>query len=262
MHSVPAARSIAGRWAALAALLLGLLTLAAAPARADELTEVPACPPQASVPGAPLPAGASIIACAGSFSISGATFAHWMRVAVRDTGSGRGGTVRAIPPHFRACITHLLSVAERKHATPTPTRTELRRRCARQYRAVREETLGFLLSSAWELDEARVLKVEVSEAEVQQSFAEMRGEQFPKRGEFAAFLHESGESVADLLFRVKLNLLSKLVLAAAVVGAQSPAAKSGAPAQFLAGYESRWKSRTYCRAGFSAPDCGHVVASL
>jgi len=106
------------------------------------------------------------------------------------------------------------------------------------------------------------LKVEVSEAEVQQNFVQLRDQQFPKRGELRAFLRQSGETVADLLFRVRLNLVSKRLLAAAVVGAQSPEAKSQALAQFVKGFETRWKGETYCRVGFAVSDCGHVVASL
>ena len=68
--------------------------------------------------------------------------------------------------------------------------------------------LGFLISSQWVLSEAKSLGVNVSDAEVKKQFAKIQSTQFPKAAEFQKFLATSGQTVSDLLLRVKLNMLS------------------------------------------------------
>ena len=69
--------------------------------------------------------------------------------------------------------------------------------------------LGFLISSTWVLGEANSLGVKVSDKEVKKQFAKIKSQQFPKAAEFEKFLKTSGQTVSDLLLRVKLNLLSR-----------------------------------------------------
>jgi foldase protein PrsA len=71
--------------------------------------------------------------------------------------------------------------------------------------------LGFLISSAWVLGEAESKGVHVSDAEVKKQFEQIKNQQFPKAEEFKKFLASSGQSVTDLLLRVKLNLLSSKI---------------------------------------------------
>ena len=71
--------------------------------------------------------------------------------------------------------------------------------------------LGFLISSQWVLGEADSLGVHVSDKEVRKRFAQIREQQFPKPEEFEKFLANSGQTVSDLLLRVKLNLLSSKI---------------------------------------------------
>lgn len=71
--------------------------------------------------------------------------------------------------------------------------------------------LGFLISSNWVLGEASSLGVKVSDAEVKKQFEKIKTQQFPKSAEFEKFLKSSGQTVSDLLLRVKLNLLSSKI---------------------------------------------------
>ncbi len=68
--------------------------------------------------------------------------------------------------------------------------------------------LSFLLSSQWVIGEASDLGVNVSDSEVKKRFEQVKAQQFPKAAEFEKFLASSGQSLSDLLLRVKLNLLS------------------------------------------------------
>ena len=65
-----------------------------------------------------------------------------------------------------------------------------------------------MISSQWVLGEASALGVKVSDAEVKKQFEKIKTQQFPSAAEFEKFLASSGQTVSDLLLRVKLNLLS------------------------------------------------------
>jgi foldase protein PrsA len=53
--------------------------------------------------------------------------------------------------------------------------------------------------------------VKLTDQEVKKQFAKIKQEQFPKAAEFEKFLASSGQTVSDLLLRVKLNLLSQKI---------------------------------------------------
>ena len=71
--------------------------------------------------------------------------------------------------------------------------------------------MGFLISSEWVLGEANALGVKVSDEEVHKQFETIKSTQFPKTAEFEKFLAKSGQTVSDLLLRVKLNMLSQKI---------------------------------------------------
>ncbi len=148
--------------------------------------------------------------------ITKSTFEHWMSVAASSTASSTGATAAKpavpVPPDYTACIAHLEATA----ATPAkgqskPTSAQLKSECEQQYKSLQQEVLGFLISSSWVLGEAESLGVKVSDAEVKKEFEKIKSAQFPKSEEFKKFLATSGQSVSDLLLRVKLNLLSSKI---------------------------------------------------
>ena len=71
--------------------------------------------------------------------------------------------------------------------------------------------LGFLISSAWVLGEAESKGVHVSDAEVKSSSNRSRTSSSPSLKNSREFLASSGQTVSDLLLRVKLNLLSSKI---------------------------------------------------
>ncbi len=85
--------------------------------------------------------------------------------------------------------------------------------------------LGFLISSEWVIGEAANLGVKVSDAEVKKEFEKIKNEQFPKAAEFEKFLASSGQTVSDLLLRVKLNMLSSKIQQKIAKGRRAPRAR-------------------------------------
>jgi foldase protein PrsA len=144
--------------------------------------------------------------------ISTAAFNHWIEVAATSTTGGTGSKpVVPVPPDYTACITHLAATTPATKGSPAPTNAQLKSECATQYKSLQQEVLGFLITSQWVLNEAKALGVNVSDAEVKKQFGTIKNQQFPKAAEFEKFLATSGQTVSDLLYRVKLNMFSAKV---------------------------------------------------
>jgi hypothetical protein len=122
--------------------------------------------------------------------------------------------------------------------------------------------MSFLISSDWTIGEAHALGIEVTAAEVRRAFDHIRREQFHKKGEFTAFLRSSGQTVADLLFRVRLNLLSARMQRQIIVGQHGAGAQEHAITHFVSEFKSKWRAQTYCAPVYALSDCGHVQPVL
>jgi foldase protein PrsA len=146
----------------------------------------------------------------GGTPITKATFEHWISVAASSTAGTTGAKpVVPDPPNYTACIAHLEATAPKPtKGQSKPTAAELKSECEQQYKSLQQEVLGFLISSSWVLGEAESLGVKVSDKEVKKEFEKIKNEQFTQPGEFQKFLASSGQTVSDLLLRVKLNMLS------------------------------------------------------
>jgi foldase protein PrsA len=143
-------------------------------------------------------------------SITKDTYAHWLGIAAASSATTPGAKpVVPEPPNYTACIAHLRAIAPKPAKGQTaPTEAQLKSECEQQYKSLQTEVLGFLISSEWVLGEAANLGVKVTDKEVEKQFATVKNQQFPKAAEFDKFLKSSGQTVSDLLLRVKLNLLS------------------------------------------------------
>jgi SurA N-terminal domain len=208
------------------------LAMVAVPAGAQAPTggcPPPSTSPVGAAPGPPSsssplsPAPEQIVACVGSQSITGATFSHWAVVAQKSEGSSKHG----------------LSASE-----------------------VMRQAMSFLISSDWVLGEATDLNIHVTDGEVLHTFNRTRTQQFPKRKEFKAFLRQSGETVADLLFRVRLNLTSTRIQKHVLAGYHGAHSQQRALKRFVHDFKLKWEAQTYCDPGYAVTDCGHVQASL
>ena len=173
--------------------------------------------------GAVLFAGVGLAACGGipgnavvsvnGTAITRTTFDHWMEVAAHSSAvSTTSKVVVPEPPRYTACINHLKETSAKPvKGSKAPTTSELKSQCEQQFKSLRTEVLGFLISSNWVLGEGAALNVKLTDAEVKKQFMKIKDEQFPTASEFEKFLATSGQSVSDLLLRVKLNLLSQKI---------------------------------------------------
>ncbi len=163
----------------------------------------------------------------GGNSITKTTFEHWLSVAASSSATTpTAKTAKPVvpdPPAYTNCIAHLEATAPKPaKGQAKPTAAQLKSQCEQQYTSLKQEVLGFLISSEWVIGEGSHLGVTVSDKEVKKEFEKIKTQQFPKTAEFEKFLATSGQSVSDLLLRVKLNMLSSKIQKKIAQGKGSP----------------------------------------
>jgi foldase protein PrsA len=143
-------------------------------------------------------------------SIDKSQFDHWMLVATKS--SGQPGAVVPDPPNYTKCI------AAKRKTTPKPgkgqpkvTDAQLKTQCQQQYTQLKNQVLQLLISFKWIQGEADAEGIKVTDADVQKSFQQQKKQSFPKESDWEKFLKDSGQTQADILERVRLDLLSNKI---------------------------------------------------
>ena len=112
--------------------------------------------------------------------------------------------------------------------------------------------LSFLITSQWVIDEAAARKLSVSEAEVKQRFAQISKQSLA--GGLQKFLKKADETEADLLARVKVELLESRIAALLAAG-KSGAQRTSILQSFQQAFQRHWKTFTTCTSGYVMEDC-------
>jgi len=141
-------------------------------------------------------------------------------------------------PIAKASYEHWLAVERKLGASGNPS----------------HQALGFLITSEWVLGEAAGRHVAVSEAEVKRRFTQLVHQSFPKPGSMQKYLAKSGETEADLLARIKVELLASHI-AAHVTAGKSASRRSALLSGFERNFQTRWKALTSCDPGYVMEDC-------
>jgi foldase protein PrsA len=81
----------------------------------------------------------------------------------------------------------------------------------RQYDAVKQQVMQFLVSAKWIEGEAKERGVSATDAEVKRQFEQTKDQSFPNERAYQRFLRTSGQTEPDLLFRVRLDVLSNKI---------------------------------------------------
>jgi foldase protein PrsA len=143
-------------------------------------------------------------------------FEHWMTVAARSTGVA-GVTVPDAANDHRRCIAtkrKALPPKERQKVTDTRLRTQ----CRREYAQLRDQVMQLLISFKWIEGEAELRGLTVTDAEVTQAFDQQKRQSFPTEADFQRFMKTSGQTLADVHARVRLDLLSNKLRDQVVAG--------------------------------------------
>jgi phosphatidylethanolamine-binding protein (PEBP) family uncharacterized protein len=186
--------------------------------------------------------GACLLAgCGGGSSTS--TPAVPVSPAASPTNSAAVSSADAVAfvsrtPIAKASYAHWLAVETALGASGSPS----------------HQALGFLITSEWVLGEAAARHIAVSEAEVKQRFAQVVHKSFPKGGTLKKYLAKSGETEADLLARIKVELLAQRI-AAKVTAGKSASERTALLTGFENNFHAHWKRLTSCQVRYVMEDC-------
>jgi foldase protein PrsA len=154
-------------------------------------------------------------------------FNHWLSVAAKQSAAPGSTTTPAVPdpPDYTGCVATLQKQPVPK-GQKAPTAGALKAQCEQQYNGLKTQVMQFLIQSQWLLKEADARKLTAKPAQVQQQLNDQIKQSFPKRADFNKFLKTSGMTMDDLLFRVKVDVLTQQVRQKVVQGKDkvSPAA--------------------------------------
>jgi parvulin-like peptidyl-prolyl cis-trans isomerase-like protein len=167
-----------------------------------------------------LPSGA--IATVGSVAITKATFDHWLTVAERslDTSTASTAPVPALrPPDFKACVAfHARRDRKPPKGRRPPTMAALTSLCRATYDAARDDAVPFLVTADWIQGEAADEGIVDTPAEIAKMLKQLEAAQFSSDAGLHRFLATSGETQADLAFRVRIDDLSNKLRTKAIAG--------------------------------------------
>ena len=151
------------------------------------------------------------VAKVGDAKITKAQFNHWFPAAAKQQAQSTGQKPAQVavpdPPNFTKCIAAKQKAPVPK-GVPKPDPKALKAQCNQEYTGLRDQTLQFLISSQWLTQEAAKRKITASDKEVQTTFQQQKKQSFPKDADYQKFLQTSGQSETDLLYRVKLSVLT------------------------------------------------------
>jgi parvulin-like peptidyl-prolyl isomerase len=162
--------------------------------------------------------------------ISTAAFNHWMFVAAKSQTVQTPGAPVIVPndpPEFKSCIAQARKQIPTLAKTPAAT---LRKDCNQLFQSLSSKVMEFLITSYWYQAEAAKQHITVGDAQVQKIFTSEKNQQFHSPREFQSFLSQSGQTLNDILYRVRVSELVKRLRA------KHPATVT--PAQIQAYYNS------------------------
>jgi phosphatidylethanolamine-binding protein (PEBP) family uncharacterized protein len=189
---------------------------------------------------APVFALAVLSGCGGGSSSTAASVPSSPAAAAESASVAASDAVVTVAgvPIAKAGYEHWLAVERKLGAAGNPS----------------HQALGFLITSEWVIGEAAARKIAVSEAEVKRRFDQLVHQSFPKPGSMKAYLSRSGESEADLLARIKVELLASHI-AAHVTAGKSASQRSVLLTGFEHNFQKHWKALTSCSPGYVMEDC-------
>ena len=180
-----------------------------------------------------------------------------------DDDGGDGDAAKRVPadavalvgeePISKGEFDHWLAAVTAQQAPPGSDR-EAPEPGDEEYDTFRDQVMQFLVSAEWLEQEAAAQDVSVREAAVRASFEEQKEESFPKESDYEEFLESSEQSEADLLYRVRLELLADALREKA---GKKGGGEEGALDRFVEEFRGKYRERTVCAEDFETEVCSN-----
>ena len=147
--------------------------------------------------------GDSVAVVAGN-PITTRAFKHWMYVAAQGQAAQSPGSPVIIPdpPNYTQCIA--LARKDIPSLKKTPAKT-LKADCSQLFTTLSGQVMDFLVKAYWYQADAHKLGIKITDAQVQQALTKAKKGQFSTDAQFQTFLKTSGQTLNDILFRVRVN---------------------------------------------------------
>jgi foldase protein PrsA len=132
-------------------------------------------------------------------------FNHWMYVAAQGNASQTPGApviVPTDPPTFTECVAQVRKQIPSLAKTPDKT---IEADCKQLFTSLSSQVMDFLIKAYWYQALAHKLGINVTQAQIQKAFDTAKKQQFPTSAQFQNFLKQTGQTMQDILYRVKVN---------------------------------------------------------
>ncbi len=196
-----------------------------------------------------------LVARIGTATISRVALDHWLTVAndTSQTQTGAKAQPLPLPPDYRACVRD----DEHRAGNTAPSRSAARlaadrAACASRHEQLVTEVLNFLIPEMWIQGEAADLGIAVTRTEIDAGFAQERLSAVPSlatRGALDKFMAASGQTVLDLRWRTRIELLANRI----------ELRKGRNQRKLDRQLTTTWMPRTQCRRGYAVADCGTMA---
>jgi foldase protein PrsA len=157
--------------------------------------------------------GNSVAAVAGN-QISTRAFDHWMYVAAKGNASQSPGApviVPSDPPSFASCIKQVRQQIPSLAKTPDKT---LKTECGQLFTSLSSQVMDFLIKSYWYQLLAHKLHIKLTQSQLSAAFAQAKKQSnLTTPAAVTKFLSETGQTLPDIMYRVRVNELYKDLVA-------------------------------------------------
>jgi foldase protein PrsA len=147
--------------------------------------------------------GDSVASVAGN-PITTRAFKHWMFVAAQGQAAQSPGSPVIVPdpPNYTQCMADARRQIPQLKKTPAKT---LKADCSQLFTTLSGQVMDFLIKAYWYQADAHKLGINITSAQVQKALATAKKSQFSTAAQFQSFLKTSGQTLNDILFRVRVN---------------------------------------------------------
>jgi foldase protein PrsA len=138
-------------------------------------------------------------------------FDHWMFIEAKGQASQSPGSPVIVPdpPDYKNCIAAARTLPQLASAPAKTLKTD----CSQVFKQYLTTVMSFLIRSYWYQADAASHGIKITDAQVQKAFNTAKNQQFPTAAGFQTFLTQSGQTLQDLLFRVRVNQLYMKLIA-------------------------------------------------
>lgn len=166
---------------------------------------------------------ADAVAKVGDTVITKSDFNHFVALASAQQAAQTGvpQTTKPVydPPNFTQCAAQKAKQPV-PPGVPKPKTSDLVAQCKSEFTGLRTQTMQFLISAQWLLQASQARHITVTDAQVRTLFNQQKAQAFKQESQYQAFLKSSGQTEQDLLFRIKLSLLTNKLQAAITASAK------------------------------------------